>query len=202
MSAKSPPAGTPGPRGRRPGHGDTRERIREAARELFLADGYRDVTMRAIAAAAGVDVALVSYYFGSKNGVFSAAMSLAASPIELIDAAIEGDPDTRAERMLRAMLNAWDDPRIGVPLRTSAATAIGETTTSVLVAELIEREIVARIAERLPGPEPYERAAIFVTQMSGVIFHRYLLRVEPIASMPAEEIVRRLAPSLRLALAP
>jgi hypothetical protein len=65
---------------------------------------------------------------------------------------------------------------------------------------MVEREIVAKIAERLPGPEPYERAAIFVTQMSGVIFHRYLLRVEPIASMPVEEIVRRLVPSLRSTL--
>ena len=78
--------------------------------------------------------------------------------------------------------------------------AISEPATSRLVAELVEREIVTRIAQQLPGPEPYERAAIFVTQMSGVIFHRYLLRVEPIASMPAEEIVQRLVPSLRRAL--
>lgn len=200
MKDVSSTIGAPGARGRRRGHPDTRERIRVAARKLFLADGYRAVTMRSIAAAAGVDVALVSYYFGSKNGVFSAAMSLPISPIELIDAAIEGDPDTIAERLLRALLAAWDDPRIGVPLRTSASTAIGETALSQLVAEMIEREIVARIAERLPGPEPYERAAIFVTQMSGVIFHRYLLRVEPIASMPVEEIVRRLVPSLQSAL--
>ena len=200
MKDRSSTVRAPGPRGRRPGQRDTRERIREAARELFLADGYRDVTMRSIAAAAGVDVALVSYYFGSKNGVFSAAMSLAVSPAELLDAAIEGDPDTLAERMLRAMLAAWDDPRIGVPLRTAASTAASEPALSRLVAELVEREIVARIAERIPGPEPYERAAIFVAQMSGVIFHRYLLRVEPIASMPVEEIVRRLVPSLRSAL--
>jgi AcrR family transcriptional regulator len=189
-------------RGRRAGQANTQEQIRQAARELFLADGYRDVTMRSIAAAAGVDVALVSYYFGSKNGLFSAAMSLAISPAELIDATIDGDPDTLAERMLRTVLIAWDNPTIGGPLRTAASAATSEPAMNRLVAEAVEREIIARISDRLPGPDSQGRAAIFCAQISGVIFSRYLLRLEPLASMPNEELVRRLGPPLQLTLKP
>jgi AcrR family transcriptional regulator len=190
------------PRGRRTGQPDTRERIRLAARDRFLAAGYRDVTMRSIAAAADVDVALVSYYFGNKNGLFSAAMSFAISPAELIEDAFAGDPDTLAERMLRTMLTAWDNPTIGIPLRTAAAAAIGEPATQRLVAEAVEREIIDRLASRLRGPDRDRRAAIFCSQMSGIIFSRYLLRVEPLATMTTEEIARRLAPSLQLILDP
>ncbi|MGO9971633.1 MAG: TetR family transcriptional regulator [Solirubrobacteraceae bacterium] len=190
------------PRGPRAGRPDTRERIRLAARDQFLADGYRDVTMRSIAAAADVDVALVSYYFGNKNGLFSAAMSLAVSPAELIDAALGGDPHTLAERMLRTMLTAWDSPTIGGPLRTAAAAAISEPATQRLVAEAVEREIIDRLTDRLQGPDRDRRAAIFCSQIAGIIFTRYLLGVEPLATMSADEIAQRLAPSLQLILDP
>ena len=70
-------------RGRRTGAPDTREAIRLAARARFLADGYQAVTLRKVAADAGVDVALISYYFGSKVGLFGAAMALPVNPAEL-----------------------------------------------------------------------------------------------------------------------
>jgi len=62
------------PRGRRRGQADTSERIRLAARACFLASAYPGTTLRAAATAADVDVALISYYFGSKQGLFGAAM--------------------------------------------------------------------------------------------------------------------------------
>ena len=77
-------------RGRRPGSPDTRERIREAARVRFLADGYQAVSLRAIAAEAGVDVALVSYYFGSKQGLFAATMALPMNPADIFQEVAQG----------------------------------------------------------------------------------------------------------------
>ena len=67
-----------GTRGRRRGSPDTREAILAVARRRFLADGYAPVTMRSIAAEAGVDAALISYFFGSKKRRFSKARALAA----------------------------------------------------------------------------------------------------------------------------
>ncbi|MGZ6746177.1 MAG: TetR family transcriptional regulator, partial [Nocardioides sp.] len=50
-------------RGRRPGAPDTRSAILSAARAQFAQSGYSGTTMRAVAAAAGVDAALVHHYF-------------------------------------------------------------------------------------------------------------------------------------------
>ncbi|HXO15934.1 MAG TPA: TetR/AcrR family transcriptional regulator, partial [Steroidobacteraceae bacterium] len=50
--------------------GNVRERLLEAARELFLRYGYRAVSSRQIGAAAGVNFAMIRYYFGGKPGLY------------------------------------------------------------------------------------------------------------------------------------
>jgi AcrR family transcriptional regulator len=189
-------------RGRRPGQSDAREQIRLAARVRFLAEGYQAVTMRTIAADAGVDVALVSYYFGSKQGVFGEAMAMSANPAQLIGVIVAGDPSTLPERALRTMLAVWDDPATGAPLRTLASTATADPAMRKAVGEFLTRELIGGIQKHLTGPDTQSRAAVFSAQMAGLIFSRYLVGIEPIASMSIDEIVERLAPSLAIALEP
>ncbi|MBV9337812.1 MAG: TetR family transcriptional regulator [Solirubrobacterales bacterium] len=184
-------------RGRPPRATDARERIRDAAREQFLAGGYHAVTMRSIAAQAEVDVALVSYYFGSKQGVFGAAMALPITPAEVIADELEGDMDTFAERLLARVLALWDDPQSGAPLAALASMALGDPKIRQLVSEAISREVVARLAAALDGPEREERASAFCTIISGVVFSRYLLAMEQFTALDADDVVRLMAPSLQ-----
>src|SRR5580692_7826644 len=95
-------------RGRPTGRSDARDRILEAARTRFLAEGYQAVTMRSIAAAAGVDVALVSYYFDSKQGIFGAAMALPVNPLERIIEVLTAPDDQLVAQLLRTFLTVWD----------------------------------------------------------------------------------------------
>ena len=72
-----PPAAAPARRGRPSkartgGAGDTREGILDAAEDLFSKHGFYGVTIREVAREAGVDTALVHYYFGAKRGLFDA----------------------------------------------------------------------------------------------------------------------------------
>jgi AcrR family transcriptional regulator len=187
-------------RGRRTGAPDTRALIRDAARARFLADGYQAVTLREVAADAGVDVALVSYYFGSKHGLFGAAMALPVNPVEVVASHLEGDLSTLAERQLRSLLAVWDSPDVGAQMQAAARAALNDPTMANLVRDGIVREIIDRVAERLGEPDGTERAAAFAIQAAGLIFTRYLLKLEPIASMAPDEIVRYLAPSLQLVL--
>jgi len=90
-------------RGRRHGQPNTRDQILAAARHRFLTDGYQATSMRSIAADAEVDTALGSYYFGSKQGVFGAAMALTANPAQVLAAALPGDLAGLPERVLRAL---------------------------------------------------------------------------------------------------
>src|SRR5664280_1830320 len=65
------------PRGRRPvGGPDTREQILAAAGELFSQLGFERTTMRAVAARADVDAALIHHYFVNKEGLLAAALVL------------------------------------------------------------------------------------------------------------------------------
>ena len=98
------------PRGRRSGDPESRDRIRQAARNRLLAQGYAGTTLRAGAADAGVDVALISYYFGSERGLFSAVMAPVVSPPTVLGAALHGDVVRLPERLVAAVTAAWDDP--------------------------------------------------------------------------------------------
>ncbi|MEU6273081.1 TetR family transcriptional regulator [Streptomyces populi] len=192
----------PGPhRGRRPGSPDTRAAILDVARRRFLEDGYHAVTLRSVAAGAGVDLALISYYFGSKKGLFGAALALGANPAELLARMVEeGDLATFPERVVRQVVAVWDDPVTGPPLIAMLKTAVGDDSLGALVKEAVEREIVDRIAGLVPGRDAGYRAAAFVTMVAGLITTRYLLRLEPVASMTVDDVVRFVSPQLRQAL--
>jgi AcrR family transcriptional regulator len=56
----------------------TRQLLLSAARRRFAIDGYRATTVRDIASDAGVNVALISRYFDSKEGLFEACLTRAA----------------------------------------------------------------------------------------------------------------------------
>jgi AcrR family transcriptional regulator len=188
-------------RGRPRGRTQTRADILTVARRRFLADGYDRVTVRSIAAEAGVDAALISYHFGSKKGLFGASMQLTANPPELLASALPGPLNTLPERLIQTVLSAWDDPERGASLRALAQAAIREPDVARLFREMAEREMISRIAERLGGADASRRAAVAASQMAGLIFVRYVLRVEPLASMPADELAARMAPAMRAALA-
>ncbi|MBN0043007.1 TetR family transcriptional regulator [Streptomyces actuosus] len=187
-------------RGRRPGSPDTRAEILDVARRRFLQDGYHAVTLRSIATEAGVDLALISYFYGSKKGLFGAALALSVNPADVVAEVLEGDPATLPQRALQRVLAAWDDPESGPVLLALVRNAVQDDTFAALLRELVEREIVDRVAASLGGTAARRRAMAFCAQVAGLITTRYLLRVEPMASMSHEEIIRHLGPAVRQTL--
>lgn len=187
-------------RGRPRGETGAREEILETARGRFLTDGYERVTLRSIAADAGVDVALISYHFGSKRGLFAATMQLAANPPDVLRAALPGELGRLPERLLPAMLSIWDDAELGTPLHALYRSAGHDPDMTRLLREMIGRELIGQIAEHLSGDDASARAGVVASQVAGMIFMRYVLEVEPLVSMPAEEVVTLMAPAMRAAL--
>lgn len=160
------------------------------------------MTLRAVANDAGVDVALVSYYFGSKKGLFGAAMALTANPAELLVGEMKGPLNSLPERIVRTVVRAWDDPEAGPALRNFLEAVVREPDVARTFAEMVEKEMLPAISSRLGGgADATRRAATMTSQIAGLILTRYVLRVEPIASMTPEQLARRMAPALRAALA-
>lgn len=187
-------------RGRPTGRTETRAKILEVARNRFLTDGYERVTLRSVAEQAGVDTALISYHFGSKRGLFGACMELSVNPADVLAQALAGPLDGMPERLIGNVVRVWDDPDGGASLRAFAEAAVCEPEVARVFREMAEREMLGRIAERLTGADAIRRAAVTASQMAGLIFMRYVLRLEPLASMPADELIARMTPALRAAL--
>jgi AcrR family transcriptional regulator len=58
---------------------DKKEQIMDAAQSLFAAQGFEGTSVRDICHHAGVNVAMVNYYFGSKEGLFEKLVEHKAS---------------------------------------------------------------------------------------------------------------------------
>jgi len=183
-------------RGRRPGSPDTRAAILAAARELFAASGYGGTSIRAIAAAAGVDAALVHHYFGAKDDLFVAALELPVDPRAALAPAIAQGPEGAAERMLRVFLSVWDNPENRLPLLTFAL-GMFDPDGQRLLRDGFLPAVLAPIGVALGLDHPELRMPLLASQVFGLIVMRYVLEVEPVASMPADRVIAIYAPTLQ-----
>jgi AcrR family transcriptional regulator len=183
-------------RGRRPGAPDTRATILDAARAAFAEKGFAGTTIRGVASAAGVDAALVHHYFGTKDELFLAAMELPVDPRQVIGPALVGGPDGAGERLLRVFLTLWDDPEMApalVGIMRSALQPGGER----LITQGFVPVVLQPAGEALGLDRPEVRMPLVISQAAGIILTRYLVRLEPIASMPAEQVVATYAPVIQ-----
>jgi AcrR family transcriptional regulator len=187
---------TPARRGRCPGAPDTRAAILEAARGQFAAAGFSGTTIRAVAAEAGVDAALVHHYFGTKDDLFVAALELPVDPRVVLAPAIEHGPDGAGERMLRVFLSVWDDPTHRLPL-LGLVRGLLEPSGQKLVRDGFLDVVVGPIGAALGIDEPERRMPLVASQVFGLIIVRYLLEVEPLASMPPDQVVAIYAPTIQ-----
>ena len=184
--------------GRRPGNQDTRQSILEAARQVFAEKGYDQASIRAIAAQAEVDPALVHHYFGTKEKLFLTSMNAPINPAELVPKALDGPPEEAGERLVRLMLSVWDSPA-GAAAVAMMRSAMSNEWTARLLREFVVTQILRRAIAELtvdPADAPM-RAALVATQVAGLAVVRYVLKVEPVASAPAEDLVRAIGPNVQ-----
>jgi AcrR family transcriptional regulator len=198
-----PPAAPPGPRsaqhpvrrpGRRPGPVRSRDAILRAAQECFSARGYEGTTVREIARRAQVDAALIHYYFGSKQGVFAAAMSDALRPTEIAPAVLGGSPDGIGERMLRTFLVQWEPRERRDPMLAVIRSAVSHDEAAAQLRDFVTTEVLGILVHAIPQSDAPVRATLVGSQLIGLIMVRYIVKVEPLASADTETLVRLFAP--------
>ncbi|MCX4989352.1 MULTISPECIES: TetR/AcrR family transcriptional regulator [unclassified Streptomyces] len=173
----------------------TRDRILEAAREEFSERGYEKTSVRGIAKSAGVDSALVHHYFGTKEQVFEAAIEVAFAPaLGAPETLVEGPVDGVGERLTRFVLGIWENPTSRTPLLAIVRSAVNNDTAAAVFRRLVAAQLLRRIAGRLEVPDAELRAELAAAQLVGVAMLRYVIKVEPLASVDLERIVARVAP--------
>ena len=183
--------------GRRPGASGTREAILEAARESFGERGYSDTSVRAVAARAGVDAALVHHYFGTKDGLFSAAIEPPFDPAAVAPVLLEPGLDGLGERLVRFFLQVWDEPASRARIQGMLRSALNQEAAAALLREFVTRQLLGRVAAAVDAPDAELRASFAGTQLVGLGMLRYIVRVEPLASADPEVVVAVIAPTIQ-----
>jgi AcrR family transcriptional regulator len=184
--------------GRRPGNQDTRESILTAARRAFAQRGYDGASIRAIAAEASVDPALVHHYFGTKDKLFLESLEVPLDPRKFLPAILQGGVDGIGERLVRTFLSVWDSPA-GTAAAAVLRSAVAHDWSARLLREFLTSQILRRVMRSLemdPAEAPL-RTSLVASQMIGLAMIRYIVRVEPLASAPADVVVAAIAPNIQ-----
>lgn len=181
------------PSGRRPGDSGTRQAIAAAAGRQFAELGYDRASLRSIAAEAGVDPSLVSHFFGSKQQLFVTVMELPFEPSVVVPQLL-GEPEEAGLRVARFVVGLLETEEARRRIIGLVRSAASEPKAALLVRDLIEREVLTPIAEQLGASSPRVRASFVGSQVVGLVMARYIVGVEPLASLDPETVIATLAP--------
>jgi AcrR family transcriptional regulator len=183
--------------GRRPGEAGTRDRIADAARRLFAERGFDRASIRAIAAEAGVDPALVHHYFGTKQRLFIEAVDFPIDAVRALESLAVDDVTHVGERLVRFALQLWDDPVVLPRLLSVLRSAVTDPEAARLLGQLFTRQGPVQLVHAIDADQPDLRAELVGTQLVGLAVARHVLRLEPLASADHETIVAAVGPTMQ-----
>ncbi len=184
-------------RGRPSGVSDTRDRILASARELFAHNAAGKISVRAVAADAGVDPALVHHYFGTKEKLFAEAVNVPIDPSAVL-AVLHATPvDELGRAVASVVLGIWESelgPRLKATLRSAIA---GDELP--MFGNFLRDVVLAEVATRIDDPpgSGIIRVEFAASQILGAIMARHVMALQPLASVPLERVVDVLAPTLQ-----
>jgi len=177
----------------------TREALLFAARARFLGESYENVGMRNIAADVGVDVALVSRYFGSKEDLFRAVLgSFGDSPFQvnvpaaelpayLVNLICDGPQPSSSAKVERLL----------IILRSASSPA-----AAAIIRESVHADVLDPIAALLEGERTALRASLMLAILMGTTILRTIMAVEPLQECQEEMARARLLRLFEAALNP
>ena len=183
--------------GRPAGNSNTRDRILASARELFARNGISNTSIRAVAAAAGVDSALVHHYFGTKEKLFAAAVRVPIDPMAVIGPLREVPVEELGYKIPSILLPLWDS-EIGAGFIATLRSVLAGSEVNLFRA-FIQDIIAVEVGSRVDNPpgSGIIRIQFAASQLVGVVMARYILELEPFKTLPVEQIAQTIAPNLQ-----
>lgn len=175
---------------------ETKERISRAARRLFAEHGYERTTIRAVASEARIDPSMVMRYFGNKEGLFA---SVAEFDLNLPDLA-DVPPDEVGARLVSHFLATWQDRQEdGLIVLLRAASSNEEARNRMR--DIFRAQVLPMVASVVEDEAEAEiRAALIASQMIGLAFCRFVVRLPILAGDDPEPIIEGISPVIQMHL--
>ena len=172
--------------------------ILEAARQLFAEAGFERATIRAVAARAGIDPALVMQYYGSKEGLFAAAAKWSHEHETVLAASREQIPSAALHDLVEKFEGTGD--------REAAVALMRNCLTHPEASRIMRDEVMcersAGVARTIGGEDAELRAGLIGACMMGLGMARYLLEIPAVADASREDVQRLMEPVLRALVDP
>ncbi len=190
------PAKTTRRRGRRQGAPVSRDTVLAAAKQRFAEDGYEKTTLRGIARDAHVDPSMVLYLFGSKADLFRESLRLIIDPGLLVAAMTEGDGDI-GTRLVAQYLSIWEAPETANSMAAMLQSATSNGDANEAFRSFMREYVLTAVSGVIGGDERARlRAMLAATSLVGTAMMRYVIKVPPLATLPAADVVRLIAPTV------
>ncbi|MCZ4123823.1 TetR/AcrR family transcriptional regulator [Streptomyces sp. H39-S7] len=176
----------------------TKSAILAAARDRFAGHGYERTTIRAVAADADIDPSMVMRYFGSKEGLFEAALAI---DLHLPD--LTAVPPAELPRVLvRHFLDRWEGNPTGDALLVLLRSAVTNDQAAARMRDIFARQVAPALVPALAaaGPGTARRAGLVSAQLLGLALTRYLVRLPAVTALTPDEIEDSYAPAIAAVL--
>ena len=171
---------------------NTRNRLLEAAKQQFAEHGFERSTVRAIAAAADVDPALINRYFGGKEQLFAEAVS-----IDLAFPDLRETPRGKiGEVLARHFFRRWEGKPSDDLLRVLIRSAATNEEAAARIRGIFEEQVAKMIGRLTGASDSRQRAALVATQILGLAYCRYVLRLDD-RDLPVEIAVQSIGATLQ-----
>ena len=171
----------------------TRDRILRAARILFGELGFERTTVRLVAARASIHPSLVMRYFGSKEGLFAAAVKFSLRLPDLSDVMQK----KRGEALARYFLERWEGPNAGEELPALLRLAVTHVEGKLKISRIFQNQLKPAIAKIVPRQHVSNCAALIATQAIGLAFTRYVLRLPAVVALSQGQLIRAVGATLQ-----
>ncbi len=184
------------------GNEDVREAVLDSARAAFHARGYMRTTVKGVAAAAGVAPSVVGKYWGSKDQLFAAAMKLPFDPATAVPQLVAPGLDGMGERLVRVTLDTLGDEENREDLIALFRAGASGAKAAAGVKDFFEQSVLDRLARSIGVPDARLRVGLISSYLIGIAVSRYVTKLEPLASMSEDDLVRVVAPTIQSMLDP
>ncbi|MDQ6525337.1 TetR family transcriptional regulator [Nocardioides sp. LHD-245] len=176
----------------------TEEAILAAARRQFGEAGYERTSIRAVAAEAGIDPALVMQLFGNKESLYSAAAALGVE-LDVLKAATVDELAATAAAHLFAV---FEDPGDRAGAEALLRSCLTHPAAGAALRDQVMAPTQAAVAETIGGDDGDLRAAVLNACTLGVTIARYLLRDPVLAAADRAALEAILQPALDAVIDP
>jgi AcrR family transcriptional regulator len=164
---------------------------------MFGERGFDGTTIRGVAAAAGVDPALVHHYFGSKQRLFVAAMEIPVDFDAAVSTVLAGPRGELGERFVLLVLHLWEAPSMRGLMLGLVRSAASDAVAARMLREVLAEGPFLALARAIDLPDASLRATLVGTQIVGLAMARHVVCVEPIASAQPAMLARAVGPTIQ-----